>query len=52
MGDKGKGKDSGKAKTPKTPKVGHRPHEVRQRQEALTKSSPAAPVKESPAKRI
>lgn len=36
MGDKGKGKDSGKVKKPKAPKKGNRPHELRAR-EALTK---------------
>ena len=36
MGDKGKGRDSGKGKKPKTPKVGQRPHEERQRQAELT----------------
>ena len=36
MGDKGKGRDSGKGKKPKTPKVGQRPHDERQRQAALT----------------
>lgn len=36
MGDKGKGKDNGKAKKkPKTAKEGHRPHEERKRQSAL-----------------
>ncbi len=39
MGDKGKGKDSGTGKKPKTPKVGHRPHEERER-EALKKPAP------------
>jgi hypothetical protein len=32
MGDKGKGKDSGKAKKPKATKVGNRPHEQRARE--------------------
>lgn len=32
MGDKGKGKDSGKGKKQKAPKVGNRPHEQRERQ--------------------
>ena len=36
MGDKGKGRDKGTGKKPKTPKVGQRPHEERQRQAALT----------------
>ena len=36
MADKGKGKDSGKGKKPKAPKVGKRPHEQRER-EALKK---------------
>jgi hypothetical protein len=38
MGDKGKGKDTGKnkSKKPKAPKVGNRPHEQRAR-EALKK---------------
>ena len=40
MGDKGKGRDSGKGKKPKVPKVGHRPHEERQRQAALTPGVP------------
>ncbi|MEA2640384.1 MAG: hypothetical protein QOF51_1778 [Chloroflexota bacterium] len=40
MGDKGKGKDSGTAKKPKTTKQGNRPHEVRQR-DALTKAVPS-----------
>lgn len=39
MGDKGKGKESGKAKKPKTLKVGNRPHEQRER-EALIKKIP------------
>lgn len=51
MGDKGKGKDSGKVLKPKTPKVGRRPHEERQRQGALTKPIPAAPVRGLPAER-
>lgn len=39
MGDKGKGKDSGKAKKkPKAAKGGLRPHEERARQAALTKA--------------
>ncbi len=40
MGDKGKGKNTGKdnRKKPKAPKVGHRPHEERAR-EALKKAS-------------
>lgn len=37
MADKGKGKDSGKAKKPKAQKVGNRPHEQRER-EGLKKS--------------
>ena len=38
MGDKGKGKDKGKArKAPKAVKVGRRPHEQRQLQDALKK---------------
>jgi hypothetical protein len=32
MGDKGKGKNPGSAKKPKTAKAGQRPHEVRQRE--------------------
>jgi hypothetical protein len=40
MGDKGKGKDAGKGKKPKAPTVGHRPHEERQRQAALTTGGP------------
>ncbi len=39
MGEKGKGKDSGKVKKPKTPKVGQRPHEVRKREGAVTKTA-------------
>lgn len=35
MGDKGKGKDSGKGKKPKASKVGKRPHEQRERETAL-----------------
>lgn len=38
MGDKRKGKDSGKDRKSKTAKVGHRPHEERQR-EALKKAA-------------
>ena len=40
MGDKGKGKNTGKgsAKKPKAPKTGLRPHEVRRREE-LSKSA-------------
>jgi len=34
MADKGKGKDSGNQKKPKTPKIRHRPHEERQREAA------------------
>lgn len=37
MGDKGKGKDSGKTKKAKAQKVGNRPHEQRERQ-TLTKT--------------
>jgi hypothetical protein len=37
MGDKGKGKDSGKAKKPKAAKVGNRPHEKREREGVLKK---------------
>jgi len=37
MADKGKGKDGGKVKKPKTPQKGNRPHEVRARDAALTK---------------
>ena len=44
MGDKGRGKHSGKGKKPKIPKMGHRPHEERQR-EAL-KSMVPEPVKQ------
>ena len=36
MGDKGKGKDAGKPKKPKTAKVGNRPHEQREREAAKT----------------
>jgi len=36
MGDKGKGKDSGQTKKPKTPKVGNRPHEQREREALKT----------------
>lgn len=32
MAEKGKGKDAGKVKKPKTPKKGMRPHEVRARE--------------------
>lgn len=32
MGEKAKGRDASKGKKPKVPKVGHRPHEERQRQ--------------------
>lgn len=32
MGDKGKGKQTGKEKKPKMAKMGHRPHEERQRE--------------------
>ena len=39
MGDKGKGKDAGKAKKPKAAKVGNRPHEQRER-EGLVKRVP------------
>ncbi len=38
MGDKGKGsKNSGKDKKPKATKIGHRPHEERQRETILNK---------------
>jgi hypothetical protein len=39
MGDKGKGKDTGKGATkkPKAAKEGRRPHELRQREGLLTK---------------
>lgn len=37
MGDKGKGKDSGKGKKPKVVKAGNRPHEQREREELLKK---------------
>ena len=47
MGDKGKGKHSGKGKKPKIPKLGHRPHEERQR-EALKTMAPES-VKQLPA---
>lgn len=43
MGDKARGRDSGKSKKPKAPKVGHRPHEERQRQAALMEAG-AAPA--------
>ena len=39
MGDKGKGKDSGKDKKVKATKAGNRPHEQRER-EGLTKKVP------------
>ena len=40
MGDKGKGKDSGKTKKKaKAEKVGNRPHEQRERQSASTNPS-------------
>jgi len=39
MADKGKGKDAGSVKKPKTEKLGNRPHEVRRR-EGLTKAAP------------
>lgn len=42
MGDKGKGKDSGKSKKSKVAMSGNRPHELRER-EAL-KSAPERPV--------
>ena len=38
MGNKGKGKDAGKAKKAKTSKVGNRPHEQREREGALKKA--------------
>ena len=41
MGDKNKGSRSGTEKKPKTAKVGHRPHEERQRQ-ALTQTNDQA----------
>jgi hypothetical protein len=50
MGEKAKGRDSNKAKKPKTPKVGHRPHEERQRQAALTTGAPS-PAQGRPAER-
>ena len=38
MGDKGKGKDSGKTKkAPKNVKAGRRPHELRRAEDALKK---------------
>ena len=39
MGEKGKGKDSGKAKKPKNVKQGNRPHETRAREEGIKKPS-------------
>lgn len=40
MGDKGKGRDKGNAKKPKqSPKEGHRPHEVRQRESLVKKAA-------------
>jgi hypothetical protein len=42
MGEKAKGRDSKNTKKPKTPKVGHRPHEERQRQAALTQPTSEA----------
>ena len=36
MGDKGKGKDSGKGKKLKAPKAGNRPHEQREREALKT----------------
>lgn len=50
MGDKGKGRDAGNAKKPKTTKVGHRPHEERQRQAALPPGAPS-PIQGRPAER-
>ncbi len=50
MGDKGKGRDAGQAKKSKTLKVGHRPHEERQQQAALTKVF-GEPMKGLPAPR-
>jgi hypothetical protein len=41
MGEKSKGRDASKGKKPKAPKVGHRPHEERERQAVLT---PPVPV--------
>ena len=38
MGEKGKGKDSGKTKKPKAPKTGQRPHEVRQRETVVERA--------------
>jgi hypothetical protein len=40
MGEKAKGRDSKKGKKAKIPKVGHRPHEERQRQAALAPPAP------------
>ncbi|MCG3773964.1 MAG: hypothetical protein JW395_0781 [Nitrospira sp.] len=37
MGDKGKGKESGKDKKTKSSKTGNRPHEQREREAALKK---------------
>ncbi len=37
MGEKGKGKDSGKAKKQKAAKLGNRPHETRAREEGIKK---------------
>ena len=38
MGDKGKGKDSGKAKKPKAAKPSNRPHEQREREGLVKKA--------------
>ena len=50
MGEKAKGRDASKGKKPKAPKVGHRPHEERQRQTALTPTVPE-PVRGLPVER-
>lgn len=42
MGEKTKGRDAGKAKKTKATKVGHRPHEERQRQDELAQALPAS----------
>ena len=39
MGDKGKGKDSGKAKKVKVAKAGNRPHEQREREGLVKKAA-------------
>lgn len=46
MADKGKGKDAGKGKKPKTLKVGNRPHELREREALLNQGPRPVPLKE------